>query len=110
MLPNKRAIDQGFGVAHCASVGFKVAFATSVDLFPVNDTPMVSMKQFQKPKVILPPVPAAANTDAIVGKLNDFGPATVEPISGSSWEPLWDRWVSQHHYLGYRPLLGHRLK
>jgi hypothetical protein len=50
MLPNNRVIDRGFGVMHCASVGLKVAFATSVDLFPVNGTPMVSMQQFQKPK------------------------------------------------------------
>jgi len=42
--------------------------------------------------------------------LSDFCPATVEPISGSGWEPLWDRWVSRHHYLGYQRLLGHRLK
>jgi SRSO17 transposase len=71
---------------------------------------MKSMQQIQKPSVILPPVPDATNTAAIAGKLNDFGPAVVEPISGSGWEPLWDQWVSQHHYLGYRRLLGHQLK
>jgi SRSO17 transposase len=42
--------------------------------------------------------------------LSDFSPATLKPVSGSDWEPLWDRWVNQHHYLGYRRLLGHRLK
>ena len=110
MLPNNRVIDQGCGVIHCASVGLKVAYAAAVDLFPVSDTPMVSMQQFQRSDIILPPVPATANTDAITGKLNDLGPVTVEPISGSNWEPLWDRWVRQHHYLGYRRLLGHRLK
>jgi SRSO17 transposase len=36
MLPNKRAIDRGFGVTHCASVGFKMAFATSVGCFPAK--------------------------------------------------------------------------
>jgi SRSO17 transposase len=110
MLPNNRVIDRGCGDMHCTSVGLKVAFAAAVDLFPVNDILMESMQQFQNPNVILPPVPAAANTDTIAGKLNDFGPATVEPISGSSWEPLWDQWVRQHHYLGYQQLLGHRLK
>ncbi len=95
---------------HSASVGLKVAFAAVEDLFPVNDTPIESMHQFQKPSVMLPPVPATANTNAIAGKLKDIGPATVEPISGSGWEPLWDRWVREHHYLGYRKLLGHRLK
>jgi SRSO17 transposase len=110
MLPNNRVIDWGYGAKHCVSIGLKVAFATAVDLFPVNASPMVSMQQFKKTNVIPLPVPAAANKDAIAGKLNDFGPATVEPISGSNWEPLWDRWVRQHHYLGYRRLLGHRLK
>ena len=110
MLPNNRVIDRGYGVMQCGSVGLQAAFADALDLFPFNDAPMVSMQKFQKPNVILPTVPAVANTDAIAGKLNDFGPATVEPISGSRWEPLWDQWVRQHHYLGYRQLLGHRLK
>ena len=110
MLSNNRVIDRGCGVMHYASVGLNVAFAAAVDLLPVTDMAMERMQQFQKPNVILPPVPAATNTDPIAGKLNDFGPATVEPISGSSWEPLWDQWVSEHHYLGYRQLLGHRLK
>ena len=87
-----------------------MAFTTAVDLFPVSDTPMVSMQRIQKQNVILPSVSAADNTDEIAGKLKDVGPATVELISGSNWEPLWDRWVHQHHYLGFRKLLGHRLK
>lgn len=110
MLPNNRVIDRGCGILHGASGGLKVVFATAEDLFPFNDSPLASMQKFQKQNVILPPVATAAATDAIAGKLNDFGPATVEPISGSSWEPLWDQWVRQHHYLGYRKLLGHRLK
>jgi hypothetical protein len=81
---------------HCASVGLKVVFTTAVDLFPVSDTSMVSMQQFLKQNVILPPDPDAAKTEAIAGKLSALGPATVEPISGSSWESLWDRWVHQH--------------
>jgi len=110
MLPNKRVIDRGYGVMYCGSVGLKVTFAEAVDLFPVKDIHMESMQQVQKPSNNLPSVPATANTDAIAGKLNDFGPATVEPVIGSGWEPLWDRWVNQHHYLGYKQLLGHRLK
>jgi hypothetical protein len=110
MLPNNRVIDRGCGVMHCESVGFQAAFADALDLFPFNGTPMVSMQKFQKQNVILPPVSDVTKTDAITGKLKDFGTATVEPISGSSWEPLWDQWVSHHHYLGYRQLLGHRIK
>jgi len=106
MLPINRAIDRGYGVAHCLYGGFSAA----VDLCPVNDNPMATMQPTQKPSDILPPVPAVVNTDAIAGVLKQFGPTTVEPISGSGWEPLWDQWVSRHHYLGYQRLLGHRLK
>ncbi|MDZ7581610.1 MAG: DUF4338 domain-containing protein [Deltaproteobacteria bacterium] len=88
----------------------KVDLAAAVDLCPVIDNPMAAMQPTQKPSDILPPLPAVVNTDAIAGVLSEFGPATVEPVSGSGWEPLWDRWVSRHHYLGYRRLLGHRLK
>jgi SRSO17 transposase len=50
------------------------------------------------------------DTTPISGKLTDFAPVTVELVSGSHWEQLWDQLVSKHHYLGYRKLLGHRLK
>ncbi|WP_054695783.1 IS701 family transposase [Desulfosarcina cetonica] len=68
------------------------------------------MQSTQKQNDGLPPVPVVINTEAIAGTLNDFGPAIVKPVGGSDWESLWDRWVSRHHYLGYRQLLGHRLK
>jgi len=110
MLPNNRAIDRGDGVTLCKNVGMKVAFAAAVDLCPVFDNLKAAMHSTQKSRDTLPPVPDVVNTDAIVGVLSEFGPAAVEPISGSVWEPLWDRWVSRHHYLGYQRLLGHRLK
>ena len=46
----------------------------------------------------------------ISGKLSDFYPVRMELVSGSQWEPLWDQLVESYHYLGYRKLLGHRLK
>jgi len=110
MLPNNRAIDRGYGVTQYASVGLKAAFTAAADLRPVNDNAISTMQPSQNLSDILPPVPAVINTDAIAGVLSDFGPATVAPISGSPWEPLWDQWVSRHHYLGYQRLLGHRLK
>ena len=110
MLPNNRAIDWGSGVTHCASVGVKAVITAAADLCPVNDYPMAAMQPTPKPSDILPPVPAVVNTEPIAGGLNKFGPATIVPISGTGWEPLWNRWVSRHHYLGYRRLLGHRLK
>jgi SRSO17 transposase len=107
MLPNNRAIDQGYGITDRASVGLKVAFATTVELCPVNYNLMVDMQQ---PSAVLPPVPDVVTTETVAGMLNELGPVCVMPISGSAWEPFWDRWVSRYHYLGYQRLLGHRLK
>ncbi|MBU0708085.1 IS701 family transposase [Patescibacteria group bacterium] len=53
---------------------------------------------------------ALIDTQLIVGELSHLPPVTVELISGSGLEPLWDQLVSSYHYLGYRNLLGHRLK
>ena len=37
-------------------------------------------------------------------------PLSVELVSRTEREPLWDRLVREFHYLGYQNLLGHRLK
>jgi SRSO17 transposase len=81
-----------------------------VNLRPIVNNPITAMQPTKKPSDILPAVPAVVNTDEIAGVLKDFGPASVKQVRGSDWEPLWDQWVSRHHYLGYRRLLGHRLK
>jgi SRSO17 transposase len=44
------------------------------------------------------------------GAVHTTAPITVELASHSPVEPLWDRLVRGYHYLGYRKLLGHRLK
>jgi SRSO17 transposase len=44
------------------------------------------------------------------GSLKSFRPVTLELVSGSDWEPVWDHLVKKYHYLGYRRLFGHRLK
>ena len=98
MLQKNRAIDRGYGSARYASVSLKAAFTAAADLRPVNGNTMSTMQPSQKPNDFLPPVPAVINTDAIAGGLSDFCRPTVAPISGSPWEPLWDRWVSRHHY------------
>ena len=46
----------------------------------------------------------------ISGTLSDFAPVEIEMISGSNWEPVWNKLVNRHHYLGFQRLLGHRLK
>ena len=44
------------------------------------------------------------------GALGSFAPVRLEVVSQSPLESLWDELVRAHHYLGYRKLLGHRLK
>jgi SRSO17 transposase len=59
---------------------------------------------------LIPDIPVDIETTAISGKLSDFPPVKVELASDSQWEPLWDQLVARFHYLGYRNLLGRRLK
>ncbi len=50
------------------------------------------------------------DTSYMNGSLNSHGPVTIEIVSSSSFESLWDELVNTYHYLGYRRLLGHRIK
>jgi SRSO17 transposase len=44
------------------------------------------------------------------GDLHAWRPLTIQVVSQSPLEPLWDALVRRYHYLGYQKLLGHRLK
>jgi SRSO17 transposase len=46
----------------------------------------------------------------LCGRLKSLRPITLELVSGSELEPVWDYLVKQYHYLGYQNLFGHRLK
>ena len=48
--------------------------------------------------------------EPMVCALEDVLPVRLEVVSKSPLEGVWDALVRQHHYLGYRKLLGHRLK
>ena len=50
------------------------------------------------------------DTSPIQGAVHAVPPITVAVVSHSPLESLWDRLVRGYHYLGYRKLLGHRLK
>ena len=56
------------------------------------------------------PDPHALDASPICGALQTWPPLTVQVVSQSSREPLWDQVVRGYHYLGYQKLLGHRLK
>jgi len=50
------------------------------------------------------------DTSPIVGSVHELPAVTLQVASQSNLEIVWDQLVSRHHYLGYRKLLGHRLK
>jgi len=50
------------------------------------------------------------DTRTISGNLKSFKPVSVSIASDSCLEPMWDELVRDHHYLGYRNLLGRRIK
>jgi len=48
--------------------------------------------------------------ETLCGSLKSLRPVTLELVSGSNLESVWDYLVKQYHYLSYQNLLGHRLK
>jgi SRSO17 transposase len=56
------------------------------------------------------PDPPALDASPLRGELQAWRPLTVQVVSQSPLEPLWDALVRRYHYLGYQKLLGHRLK
>jgi len=111
MMQNNRVIDRGYAAAICESAGFGPAFAGPPNLRPVNtDIILYSMQQSNLSYDYERRVSNIVDTSPIAGKLSHLSAVTVDLISGSDWEPIWDQLVSNHHYLGYQRLLGHRLK
>jgi len=50
------------------------------------------------------------DTRHISGDLTWFKPVSLSIVSSSPLEPIWDELVREYHYLGYRKLLGRRIK
>jgi SRSO17 transposase len=110
MMRINRAIDKESGFKICRSTGFEVLFAGSGHLCPETDDTFYGMKPFESQYDPKQKFSTIIDTDPITGKLRNFFPVTVELVSGTDLEPLWDELVSGYHYLGYQKLLGHRLK
>jgi SRSO17 transposase len=53
---------------------------------------------------------ALMNSLQCPGITNKLRSVALECVSGTKSETLWDDLVTSHHYLGYKKLLGHRLK
>lgn len=50
------------------------------------------------------------DTTPIECSLDDLGTIQLKMVSHTSLEPLWDFLVREYHYLGYRRIIGQRLK
>lgn len=111
MVRCNRAIYRGHGLNVQAIGGFEAVLIATGELCPViTEDAIYSMEAAKQKNSLIRDVPVDIDTTPISGKLSDFLPARMELASGSHWEPLWDQLVEKHHYLGYRKLLGHRLK
>lgn len=111
MVQYNRAIYRGHGLKTAASGGFEAVLTATDHLRPAaTDGLIYSMQQPKHKNSLIPDTTIDIDTTTISGKLSDFPPVRVELVTGSQWEPLWDRLMERHHYLGYRKLLGHRLK
>ena len=60
--------------------------------------------------VHIAPDEVSLDVSPICGDLQAWRPLTLQVVSQSPREPLWDQLVRRYHYLGYQKLLGHRLK
>lgn len=50
------------------------------------------------------------DTRQLKGPFKSFPVPTLKQVSSSPLEPVWDQLVRTYHYLGFRKLLGHRIK
>lgn len=47
---------------------------------------------------------------ALAGKLKDHLPVEITAVNRTELEPLWDYMVKSYHYLGYKKMIGPRIK
>jgi len=105
-----RAITRGYGVMFDDFPGEKTVAAGTGGVCPVGEDTFYAMKRPTLNHHCKTQRSDAINRALMTGDLNDFDPVSVELVTGSGWEPLWDQLVRNYHYLGYQRLLGHRLK
>jgi hypothetical protein len=90
--------------------GEKSIVAGAAGICPVAGDTFYAMKRIKFNHNCMTQCSDAINRALMTGELNDFDPISVELVSGSDLESLWDQLVRDYHYLGYQRLLGHGLK
>lgn len=108
MMAFNRADGRGLGFRGQGLPASSVAFGNRgiVYLRGDNDLNTVPLMTESQPSFF----PSFPPLKSFCGSLQSFAPVTLELVSHSRLEPLWDSLVRQYHYLGYQRLLGHRLK
>ena len=54
--------------------------------------------------------PVLVDQSPLVKNIADYGPVTMTMVRNTPLEPLYNSLVHQHHYLGYRQIVGQHLK
>jgi SRSO17 transposase len=98
-----------YGRDHGCLLGMENSFfSRTVEVRPsynkLSDVAQTMQKQIQEHGIKI-------NTEPIVSDIKTLLPfISLEMVSHSMHEPLWDHLVNKYHYLGYHNLLGRRLK
>ena len=108
MMVFSRANGRGFSLGDWYLPKQSVAFGGRGIVCPMtgNDFATIPIIAESQPSIC----PSPFFLKSFCGSLQSFGPVSLEMVSPSPLEPLWDSLVRQYHYLGYQRLLGHRLK
>jgi len=75
-----------------------------------TNNPEAIIKMSKRPNKFFSQKSVKIDTTPISATLRSLPTLSLKLVSRSDLEPLWDHLVSTYHYLGYRRLLGHRLK
>jgi len=110
MIAFSRANERGSGLKGPYLPEPNSAFGRTGVVCPIAVGNFAAILNMSNVRNIFPPILMPILTTPLSGSLSSFPPVTLETVSQSPWEPLWDQLVQQYHYLGFRKLLGYRLK
>lgn len=105
-IPISRAYERGHGVDNFDRPEWMISSGGEGSLRPFDSAGFIGIGFMAKFTSLFLQKPFKT----IHGSLKSLRPITLELVSGSELEPVWDYMVKQYHYLGYRKLFGHRLK
>jgi len=91
--------------------GVKQTFRQRRILTPVASNEIMIQRNLESEKdVRTVQKPVGIDSSPIRGAVHELPAVSLQIANQTNLEIVWDQLVSQHHYLGYQRLLGHRLK